>query len=471
MRGSDPDSAGDWPSRRSVLRSGAGMTALALAGCAGLGGGDGDDADNITFLHFETDDTRRQRLSELGGAWSTMSGVGFDERDVPEADLTTEILAGIQSNTLPTTAELSTRALYGVRDALQQEDAADVIDAIGEDQFYDSVLTFASTGDGGYYGVPLYTWQQLTLYRPSVREEFSLPEPTDYDSFREFAETTHDPDNDVYGCLLGSDQSQFTLQCFQPFALANDAHVFDADGNIVFDEDPMVEALAFYGEMAGEYNPPGGMGPGDVGQVWGNQQTHLYSSNTISFFFEGLGTEEGETVDSIGVVPYVEEARQATFGEVVSTANFKIDDAARREAGRSWQEFLRRRDEFEPEGTPVDGNQSDDGGLDAMVPYLNFLHLQVGLFNPVIEGMLQSESYLSHPNIQKWPDAWTEEVIPDAIANMERFGFRDGNVFPEIGQITGQFLITDAIRAVIDGEDPETVAADTAESMRDAIED
>lgn len=468
MSGSDPGTADGGPSRRDLLRAGAGAAALGLAGCAGLGG-DGDSADSITFLHFESDSARRQTIGQIGDAWSTDSGIEFNQRDVPEADLTTEILAGIQSNTLPTTAELSTRALYGSRDALQKEDAEAVIEAIGEDQFYDSTLTFASTGDGGYYGVPLYTWQQLTLFRPSVREEYGLPEPTDYASFREFASTTHEPDNDLYGCLLGSDKSQFTLQCFQPFALANDAHVFDADGNVVFDDDPMVEALAFYGEMARKYNPPGDMGPGDVGQVWGNQQTHLYSSNTISFYFEGLGTEAGNTVDSIGVVPYVEEARRATYGEVVSTANFKVEDSARREAGRSWQEFLRRRESFDPDGTVAGGTSTPS--TEAFVPYLRFLHLQVGLFNPVIEGMLDSEAYLDHPNIAKWPDAWTEEVIPEAIANMERFGFREGNVFPEIGQITGQFLITDAIRAVIDGDDPETVAADAADQMRDAISD
>lgn len=469
MTGSDPDVGGDGPSRRDVLRAGAGAATLGLAGC--LGGGGGDDADSITFLHFETDSGRRTAIQRLGNAWSTSSGVSFDQRDVPEADLGTEITAAVQSNTLPTAGELSTRALYNVRNAVNGDDAETVIDAIGEDSFYDSTLKFVSDGEGGYLGVPLYTWQQLTLYRPSIRQEFDLPEPTDYATFREFAETTHDPDNDVYGCLLGSDQSQYTLQCFQPFALANEARVFDADGNIVFDEQPMVEALAFYGEMCREYNPPGDMGTGDVGQVWGNEQTHLYSSNTISFYFEALGAGEGETVDSIGVVPFVEESRRSTFGEVVSTVNFDVDGSARREAGRGWQEFLRSRETFEPEGTPVGGGNATGGGEGGgFNPYLEFLHLQVGLFNPVIEGMLSSEAYLDQDNIRKWPAEWTEEVIPEAISSMERFGFREDAVFPEIGRITGQFLITDAIRSVIDGDDPETVASDAADRMRDAIE-
>jgi hypothetical protein len=52
---------------------------------------------------------------------------------------------------------------------------------------------------------------------------------------------------------------------------------------------------------------------------------------------------------------------------------------------------------------------------------------------------------------------------------MDRFGFRGEEVFPEIGQITGNFLITDAIREIVDGGDAETVASQKADEMRDLI--
>lgn len=451
MPDADQSRAGG-PTRRRVLQAGAGATAFGIAGCSTLTGDSRGPLDAITFLHFETNQNRRTTISELGAAWSAQSDITVNQRDVPEADLPTEITSAAVSNTLPATGELSTRALYSARNAVNTDDATTVIESIGADRFYDTALTFASTGDGGYYGVPLYTWQQLTLYRPTVRDELGLPEPTDWQSFETFASATHDPDNNVYGCLLGSDQSQYTLQCFQPFALANDAHVFDPDGNIVFDDQSMVEALDFYARMCREYNPPGSMGAADVGPVWTNGQTHLYSSNTISFYFEAAAIDSG-TVDSIGVVPYVEEERRATYGEVVSTTNFKTGDTDVREAGRSWQTFLRG---------PHDGTPTN---------YITWLHMQVGLFNPVIDGLLDSAAYRNHPNIGKWPTHWIDDVIPQAIENMERFGFRDGNVFPEIGQITGQYMITGAIRDIIDGADAQTVASDTADRMRDAITD
>ncbi|MFB6197968.1 MAG: ABC transporter substrate-binding protein, partial [Halobacteriaceae archaeon] len=298
--------------RRKLLRSGAGAAALSLAGCGAFDNGSGADKtpDAITFLHFETQASRISTIKELGNTWQQQSGIELNQRDVAEADLPAEIQSSIASNTLPATAELSTRALYSARNALHSNDAKAVIEAIGTEKFYDNTLKFASDGRGGYYGVPLYTWQQLTLYRKSVKEEMGLPVPNTWENFREFASATHDPENNVYGCLLGSDKSQFTLQCFQPFALSNDAHVFDTAGNIVFDSEEMIEALNFYAEMCKKYNPPGDMGSGDVGQVWGNKQTHLYSSNTISFYFEALGMKEG-TVQSLGVSPKMNRKRNA----------------------------------------------------------------------------------------------------------------------------------------------------------------
>jgi multiple sugar transport system substrate-binding protein len=457
--------------RRLILAGSTGLAAL--AGCSGnqgsgtdtagsggeqttAGGGGGDTettpsmADSMTFLHFESQEERRSKIKEITQGWTEETGVELDQRVVAEADLPTEISSGVAANQLPATGELSKRALYSARDAIAQESPTQVVQSIGEDKFYDSVLKQASTGQGGYYGVPLYTWQQFTFYRPSVREEMGLPEPTTWENFEKFAKATHDPDNNVYGCLIGSDKSQFTLQCFQPFALSNDAHVFDEQGNIVFDDDPMVEALEFYARMARKYNPPGEMGPGDVGSVWGEKQTHLYSGNTIAFFYEAFNFDEGETIDSIGAVPYVERETKATFGEVVSTTTFKVESAKKR-ASRSFQRYLR----------------STEG--EASSPYYQWLHMQVGLFNPVLKGVLESETYQNHSSIGKWKDEWLSEMIPNAIARMNRFGYRGDEVFPEIGQITGNYLITEAIREIINGADPAQTASKKADEMRDLI--
>ena len=135
---------------------------------------------------------------------------------------------------------------------------------------------------------------------------------------------------------------------------------------------------------------------------------------------------------------------------MVSTTTFNVDDGTRR-ASRSFQEHF----------------QSTEGGVDS--PYISFLHLQPALFNPPRPDIMESDAFRDQEIIQRFRDEWLDETIPNAIENMERFGRRGEQVFPEIGDITGNFLITDAVRSVIDGNDPETVASDAADDMRSLI--
>jgi len=406
----------------------------------------------MTFLHFETDEERRNAISDISGPWTDETGVSLNQRAVAEADLPTEIGSAAATGTLPATAELSNRALFSGRGVVSREDTTRVVENIGEDAFYDRVLQFVDDGQGNYLGVPLYVWTQILGYSDAYRRENDLPVPDTWEDFETFAEAAHDPDNNQYGCLLASDQSQFTLQSFQPFALSNDAHVFGEDGSIVFDQEPMVEALEFYGRMCRDYNPPGEMGSGDVGPIWGDRQVYLYGSNIISLYFEAaFNAETTEDLDYYGFVPLIDgPEKETTFGEVVSTTTFDVD-ASQRRASRSFQERL----------------QSTEGGTDS--PYITFSHLQVALFNPTRPEVWNSDAYRNQETIQKYRDEWLDETIPNAIENMERFGRRGQQVFPQIGDITGNFLITDAIRRVIDGDDAGTVASETAQEMRDLI--
>jgi multiple sugar transport system substrate-binding protein len=441
--------------RRRLLQ-GSALAVAGVAGCGGDGGnGNGDDdgtatfPEEMTFLHFETAEERRNAIDEIAEPWTEETGVSLNQRGVAEANLPARIGSDAAAGTLPATAELSSRALFSARGVVSHEDATQVVESIGEEEYYDRVLEFVTDDEGNYLGVPLYVWTQMLGYDEPYREENDLPVPDTWEDFETFAEESHDPDNDQFGCLLASDQSQFTLQAFQPFALSNDAHVFDEDGNVVFDEEPMVEALSFYGRMCREYNPPGEMGAGDVGEIWNNRQVYLYTTNTVGFYFEAAFIDD--VVEGFGVVPTIDgPEKETTFGEVVSTTTFDVDAGARR-ASRSFQEHF----------------HSTEGGADS--PYITFSHLRPGLFNPTREGILNGEAYLDNEVIDNWPDEWHEEIIPNSIRNMERFGRRGDRVFPEIGDITGNFLITDAIRDVIDGDDAGTVASETAEEMRDLI--
>lgn len=436
-----------------------------LAGCGGDGDGDGGGPGEMTFLHFETSEDRRGVFETIGNAWAEGSEASFNQQDVPEGDLPAEITASVAADTLPATAELPNSVLFDARDAINEEPANNIIEEFGEDAFYDKTLEFVSDGEGNYLGVPLYTWTQLYGWDEEYRQENSLPVPDTWEDFREFAEFTHDPDNNKFGCLVGHDSSPFTLQGFQPFALANDAHVFDEDGNIIFDDQEMVEALEFYAGLA-ELTPPGQTNADSFG-AWelndqGERQTYVYTSNTISFFFETAfdGSAEGWRTSLT-----MERSKEATYGEVVSTTTMDVSDDLV-DASEEFQKYLHN-----TEDEIFTSTATEEPPAGANSPYIQFLHLQPGLFNPTRPAVHESDAFRSLGLFDVWPDEWLDELVPNAIGRMERFGRRGDNVFPEIGDITAEFLITGAIQDILAGDDPETVANEAAEEMRSIVND
>lgn len=421
-----------------------------------------DFPSEMTFLHFETDEARRSAIGEIGSAWQEETGTSLNQRAVAEASLPTEIQASIAADDIPATAELPANTLLDTRGLIDTQNANEIISEFGEDAFFDKALEFVSDGED-YLGVPLYMWTQLYGWDENYRTENDLPVPNTWEDFRTFAEFTHDPDNNKFGCLVGTDNTPYTLQSFQPFALSNDAHVFDEEGNIIFDNQEMVEALEYYG-ILGNLTPPGETGADDFG-AWEKRQTYVYTSNTISFFFETAfdegpgGWKAALSIDG--------PKKEATYGECVSTATMLTQNASKNRASKSFQKFMHRTEE--DLSTPTATGTATPPPAGSNSPYVNFCHLQPGLFNPTRPAVLDSDAYRSLDLFDKWPDAWLDEDIPNSIANAERFGRRGSNVFPEIGDIRGELLITDAIKRVINGDAAGTVASETAEEMRNVI--
>lgn len=468
---------GNGVSRRKFVVGSTAIGSVVLAGCLGDDDDDGDDTigtdddltvddtddgaddadddedvelpDELTFLHYETADDRRAVIQDIGERFQDHSGVSVNQRVVQEGDLPVELTTSVAADVLPNVGQLSLDVLQMAVDAIEHGSADRVIEEIGEDRFYDNLLDMCRDPDGdGYFGVPLYAWPQLTHARQSVFDDEGLEPPRTWDEWLTAAEALHDPDDNQFGVIIGTEVDQYTEQCFTGFALSNDAHVFSEDGEIVFDSDEMVEALEFYAELA-EYTPPGAVDAGTIGPVYNEQNAHLYSGNSFSIYFNSLGLEEGEEIGEY-VVPVIENQRSSTYGELVVTTTFGGQSAGEVQASEDWQSFIRGSQDIED--------------------YIEWTHMQVGGFQPVMPEIRDMEEYRSHELIQHWPDELIDEILPESIEGMERFGLREGRLFPEIGPIAGNFMVARAISDVIDGEDAQEVAEETADEMRDLVE-
>ena len=72
----------------------------------------------------------------------------------------------------------------------------------------------------------------------------------------EAAKYFHDPQNGMYGIVLGKANDAYAEQVFTIFALSNGARIFDKEGNVIVNSPEMKEVLQFYKDL-GEYSAPG----------------------------------------------------------------------------------------------------------------------------------------------------------------------------------------------------------------------
>jgi multiple sugar transport system substrate-binding protein len=435
----------DTLSRRRLLQLGGTAAVAGLAGCtggSGLGGG-GGGASEIDYWNIHNGDDFREPINGIVDDFEESNGTTVNTRYVDNDDIAEQLSSAVASDTLPNVGLLAIQTIQrlGADGSLAPESTTAVIEEIGTDDFRDGPLGFMSSGDGGYYGVPADAWVQGIWYRRSAFEEAGLDEPVTWDAILEAAETFHDPDNDTYGIGFGTQVDAYARQCFTQFARSNGARVLDADANVVFDSDEMVETLEFYREL-GQYTP-GSVTFDDTRNLYGNEQEHMFLYS--SYLLPDLLSDEGEEmVQDTALAPATENTRRSTFGQVLGHAIFDASDA-----GLTASEDL------------VNHIMTGDS-------YVSWVHTNPGGTMPVRQSTAESEAYRDNDIISAWGE--TIGQISSALGNMDRFDVVEGTLLPEFGQISSQSLVAEAVnRVVINGDDPETVATEQAEAMRSAL--
>lgn len=424
--------------RRDVLKSGA--AAAALAGLPGLAGA---QADSIRYWNIHHSSERRQAIEQTVQSFQESEGIQVDANYIDNDDIEQQLSSAIAANRLPDAALLAVQNVQrlGSDGALSTESATQVVEELGEDDFRDATLQFLSDPEGGYYGVPSTSWVQGIWYRKSAFEEEGLDEPLTWDAILEAAETFHDPDNDQYGIGFGNRQTAYARQCFTQFSRANGALVLNADREVVFDQPEMVESLEYVQEL-GQYTP-GAVSFDDTRQLYENEQIHMtmWSTNILRHI---LNNASEEMAQDTGFGSYTENTRRTTYGQVLGHTIFDKDQA-KREASQRLVEHMTSGD-----------------------AYITWAHSAPGGMIPARTSVTETDQYRDNEILSAWSD--TISQFTDAMDNMERFDLVEGTLIPEYGNITSQNLVAEAVnRVVIQGDDPQTVADEQAQRMREVL--
>lgn len=182
--------------------------------------------------------------------------VGVSAPDLPQA-MVTSAAAGDLPDVVVHGVELT--AGWVAEGILDPAAATEVIEELDPETFSESALRLIEVADGGWGTVPSDGWGQMIFYRTDLYEEAGLEPPTTYETVLSAAEALHG--DGISGFALGNAAGNgFTQQVFEHFALANDCHLVDDDGNVTLDSPNCVEAIQFYIDL-NEFAPAGS---GDV---------------------------------------------------------------------------------------------------------------------------------------------------------------------------------------------------------------
>ncbi len=111
--------------------------------------------------------------------------------------------------------------------------------------------------DGIVYGIPVVTEVEILYYRKDVLEEKGIPVPTTFEELLSAAEQVTDKDNEFYGFVARGALSPSVTQC-AGFVFSNGADWVSKDlKTCTVDDEGVIEAIQLYGNLLGNYGPPG----------------------------------------------------------------------------------------------------------------------------------------------------------------------------------------------------------------------
>lgn len=421
-------------------------------------------------IYYWTQQTQSERLENIRALLDVFEILNPDVKvemlGVDENDFSSQFAAAGDTQNRPSLIE----ATQILSMSLSQEGVIDsaasklVVDRIGSKEYLDGSLDLVQLEDGSFYGVPFHFFLQGIWYRTDWFEQAGLKPPTSWENIQAAAEYFYKPEDKQYGILLGTQPDNFTQQVFTQFAATNNAHLFDAEGNLAIDTPEFVETVEMYKKLAA-YNPPGP-------QTWRARDYYIQGKLPMFFYstyiMDDLSTAEAaassltnenfsdleggefdaELVNNTGFIPVISNQSEASYGELSVLSVIKNDDERKTDAAVRLAEFFYQEENY--------------------VPYL---HIAVGLL-PAMKSTIDSETFLNDPK-GAYAKYGSERIleIASGVGEIRDFLSIDGKPVPESSVILSKNILAQTLyNIIIEGKDvQEEIDAAKAE-MKSAIE-
>lgn len=161
--------------------------------------------------------------------------------------------------------------------------------------------------DGVLHALPFYAESSMLYYRTDLFEEagIEMPEQPTWEQVRDWAETLHDPDNDVAGiCLRGKPGWGESMAFVSTLVNTFGGRWFDMDWNPEINSEAWQNAISFYVDLMNNYGPAGATSNGF------NENLALFSRGNCAMWVDATSAagklfnpDESTVADRLGFAP------------------------------------------------------------------------------------------------------------------------------------------------------------------------
>lgn len=423
------------------------VLALLLAAPLSLPASQAQETVSITLWHQEQPPQRVERFEQLAAEFNEAHPnievtVEVQDWNAVYQRLTAAAAAGRQPDMMFVIPDFAQTVLQldiaqpvtGLVESLDAEH--DFVDAALEPYFF----------DGEYWAVPLYGMQQMLWYRKDLFAEAGIEAAPE--TWEELVHAAEQLTTDGrYGIAVPAGRNLASDQVIYSFMVTSGAKdLFDEDCNVTFDTPETVRALELYQQLL-SLSPPDA-----TSYSWGEPQALLNSGQVAMAIEKGqylspFEAESGRPAEDLGMAPIPVPAENGVQGTIYYSNAVMVftEDEAKQAAAHEFISYL-----LTPE------------------VYGRFLNAEPGLFLPVTQSGLESETLWDNPIIETYRP-YVEEMIEFSQYGA-LFGFTSGRICPEITAISQQNLLAQTVQRIAGGATPAEATAWAQEQMENAVQ-